>query len=58
MFYVIHASDKNSAFHVASTVCRCVRDSFIGVRWKAQNNAMITWTWSQVDEMIANGGPT
>ena len=56
IFYPIpQATIGAAAIARAARLCRCVRKSFAGIRWREGQNQM-QMTWAEVDAALANHG--
>lgn len=57
IFYPIpQATTGAEAIARAARLCRCVRKSFAGIRWR-EGQAMMQMTWGEVDAAMAGGDP-
>lgn len=53
IFYPIpQATSGAAAIARAGRLCRCVRKSFAGIRWR-EGQAMMQMTWAEVDAALA-----
>lgn len=57
IFYPIpHATTGAEALARAALLCRCVRKSFAGIRWR-EGPALMHMTWDEVDAALAEHEP-
>ena len=53
IFYPIpHATNRTDALARAAKLCRCVRKSFAGIRWR-EGPIIPQMTWTEVDAALA-----
>ena len=53
IFYPIpHATSRAEALSRAAKLCRCIRKSFAGIRWR-EGLAIPQMTWAEVDAALA-----
>ncbi len=57
IFYPIpQATSRAEALARAAKLCRCVRKSFAGIRWR-EGPALMQMTWAEVDAALAKRDP-